>query len=89
MEPDEPYDPREELLEHAAEAMEIINADDKLQAAFGEVLRAKLEAKTIGKLYDACRAEMNAHKRLAAKWEAKARKAALCSACRVALERDE
>ena len=85
----EPFDADAEFIEHAAEAMEIIMADDRLLAAFKEVAKAKREAKTASELYAGLKAEVNAHKRNAAKWEAKAKKSALCKAWKVALERDD
>lgn len=86
---DETYDAKAELLEHAAEAMTIIDADDKLSAAFAEVLKAKLEAKAATRLYDALKTEVSVHRREVARWKRKAEKAAICSACRVNLERDD
>ena len=85
----EPFDADAELLEASAEALTIIAADDRLKAAMGEVAKAKRETKTISALYDALKAEVNAHKREAAKWMAKAKKAAVCKACRINLERDD
>ena len=85
----EPFDAQAELIENAAEAMAIVAADDQLRAAMDEVAKAKREAKTISGLYGALKAEVSAHKRETAKWMAKARKSALCKACKINLERDD
>lgn len=86
----EPEDDRQaELLELAAEAMTIIDADDKLRAAMVEVAKAKRETRAVASLYDTIKGEVAAHKRDATRWMKKAKRSALCSACKVALERDE
>ena len=84
---DEPeaYDPREEMYELAAEAMTIIEADDKLKAAMEEIAKAKRETKTISALYDSVKGEVAAFKRDATRWMKKAQKSALCKTCKAAL----
>ena len=83
------FDPTTELLEHAAEAMTIIDADDRLKAAFGEVTKAQRETKAISAMYDALKTEVAAFKREATRWMKKAKKSAICKACRASLERDD
>ena len=82
----EPYDPREEAYEFAAEAMTIIEADDRLKAAMAEVTKAKRETKTISALYDSLKSEVAAHQRQASHWMRKAKRSALCAACKASLE---
>lgn len=85
----EPFDANAELLDLAAEAMAIVDADDRLKAALGEVAKAKRETKTVSALYDSLKGEVAAHKRDATRWMKKAKKSALCPACKVAMERDD
>lgn len=85
----EPFDANAELLESAAEALTIMAADDKLKAAWDEVAKAKREAKASSALYDKLKAEVGALKREISRWMAKAKKSALCKACKVNLERDD
>ncbi len=81
----EAYDPREEMYELAAEAMTIIEADDKLRAAMEEIAKAKRETKTISALYDSVKGEVVAFKRDATRWMKKAQKSALCQTCKASL----
>lgn len=78
-----------ELLDLAAEAMTIVDADDRLKAAMVEIAKAKTEVKTISALYDSVKGEVAAFKRDATRWMKKAKKSATCKACKVALERDD
>ncbi len=79
----------EALLEVAAEALAIIEADDKLAAAFAEVTKARREAAAATALYVSLKGEVVLHQRQAARWQRKAKAAALCEACKVNLERDD
>lgn len=85
----EEFDANAELAESAAEALAIIDADDKLKAAWDEVEKAKRKTRAISALYDTMAAEVAALKREAKRWMKKAKKSATCKACRVALERDD
>jgi len=77
--------------EYAAdfEAMaKIIDADDKLAEATGQLRVARKHAYTIERLCDDKAREVEAMKKEAARWMRKAKKSAICKACIVALDRD-
>lgn len=94
-EPDEPaqsdgYTEADQRREYAAdfEAMvRIIDADDKLAAAVGELRVARKHAATLEKLCDDKTRELEQMKREASRWMKKAKKAAACQDCMTALER--
>jgi hypothetical protein len=81
----EAFDPNAELLEHAAEAMAIINSDDIAKAALQEAIKAKREATAVYALYDALKGEVAAYKREISRWMYKAKASAACPACKASL----
>lgn len=84
------YTEEDRQREYAAdfEAMvKVIDADDKLGAAMGELRVARKHAATLEKLCDDKTRELEQMKREASRWMKKAKKAAACQDCVTALER--
>ncbi len=65
----------------------IIDSDDRLVAAMGEIRAAKSLLATTTALYDAKSSEVSILTKEAARWMRKAKKAAACQDCMTALER--
>ena len=89
--PPDDYTEEDQRAEHAAdfEAMtRIIDADDKLSAAVGELRVVRETMATMSHLYDDKSREVATMTKEAARWMRKAKKSAACQNCMTALERE-
>ncbi len=77
-----------ELLADFEVMSKIIEADDKLAAAIGELREARRLHAVTQALYDAVGRDVAMYKGEAARWMRKAKKAAACQDCMTALERE-
>ncbi len=87
----EDYSEEDQQAEYAAdfEAMaRIIDADDKLGAAVGELRVARKQLATVTALYDDKSREVATITKEASRWMRKAKKSAACQNCMTALERE-
>lgn len=84
------YTEEDRRREYAAdfEAMaKVIDSDDRLSAAMGELRVARKHAATLERLCDDKTRELEQMKREASRWMKKAKKSAACQDCMTALER--